>query len=100
MVKLTCAVSADDLPVNLLWVHSTSNMTYFLSNITENSISLNITIVPTSDVDYGNYTCMASNRFGNGIETITLHEAGKKTLVVLVKLGYFIVYYFTPNAQV
>ena len=91
MVKLTCAVSADDLPVNLSWVHSTSNKTYILSSITENSISLNGTIITTSDVDYGNYTCMASNRFGNGNETITLLKAGKKTIVVLVKLGNFII---------
>ena len=86
MIQLICQVNYGSLPMNLSWTHSLYNMTRPVNNTTGNSISLNITISSIRVDDYGNYTCEASNRFGERNKTITLVEACKCSILIDLKL--------------
>ena len=73
-VQLTCVATAGDLPISLTW--SDSSMGGITPDSFNNTAST-VSITPAMSSDFGIYTCMASNTFGEGNDVVNIIQAGK-----------------------
>ena len=83
-VQLACIISSGDLGISFSWSDPAGAA---VSPSPINDTSSVISITPMMSSQYGTYTCMASNRFGNGNDTVIITEAGTKEC-------HCIVYYY------
>ena len=74
-VQLTCIVSSGDLGISFSWSDPAGAA---ISPSPINDTASVISITPMMSSQYGTYTCVASNRFGNGSDTVIITEAGTK----------------------
>ena len=73
-VQVTCAATAGDLPITFTW--SDPGMVAINPDSSTDTAS-STSITPTISSDYGIYTCLANNTFGEAIDVINIIQAGK-----------------------
>ena len=73
-VQLTCVATAGDLPISFTW--SDPGMVDIMPD-SSNATASTISITPTMSSDYGIYTCLASNEFGEGNDVVSIIQAGE-----------------------
>ena len=83
-VQLACIISFGDLGISFSW-SDPAGAAVSPSPINDTASVIAITTMMSSQ--YGTYTCVASNRFGSGNDTVIITQAGTKEC-------HCIVYYY------
>lgn len=88
-IELSCIVKRGSYPVQIEWMHNFKKVTAlqkYKVTLSESSSHLSIGKIQANDI--GNYTCVASNRFGTDRETVVLTIEGK----LFLSFAFYICY--------
>ena len=70
-VDLVCEATAGHTPISFSWTDSNGNA------VSPGDTDGTISVTLSSAGDYGTYTCTATNRFGRGMSSVNVTQAGK-----------------------